>query len=151
MGQGGAQPTPPPEQDSKSRVPWIVLLVIAALLVMAYVVAVFVLFSLAGDEGTKDEIWARYIVLLTGLEAIVFAAVGWLFGREVNRKQADQAEEASKAASENAEKTAEAKATGEGLKTAVLATSESEGGVGPASALDPRLLILRNIAINTKF
>ena len=36
--------------------------------------------------------WQRLVWVFSGFEAIVFAAVGWFFGREVNRERAEHAE-----------------------------------------------------------
>lgn len=43
-------------------------------------------------KGVNEIVWGRYIYLLTGVEAIVFTAVGFIFGREVNRARAENAE-----------------------------------------------------------
>jgi hypothetical protein len=40
--------------------------------------------------------WARATFLLNGVEAVAFAAAGYLFGREVNRGRAENAEELAK-------------------------------------------------------
>src|SRR3954469_17211509 len=89
------------------------LLPIAVILLALYVVILGWLFFTADDKDASETIWGRYVFLLGGLEAIVFTAVGWLFGREVNRKQAEQAEEAQDEAKK-------ATATAKGLKTAIL-------------------------------
>ena len=117
----------------------VVLLGIALALLLAYGVTVFVLFNLADDSGVDESTWSRYIYLLGGLEAIVFTAVGWLFGREVNRKQAEQAEKATKDA-------ADAKAKGEGLRQAILVTGDSG-----LESVDPGVSALRALAEQTRF
>ena len=44
-------------------------------------------------QGTMDNSkWVQYTFLLSGLETITFTAIGWLFGKEVHRQQAQQAE-----------------------------------------------------------
>lgn len=60
---------------------------IAALLAFAW----FIIFLLHRTNTSELE-WTRGVYLLTGVEAIVFAAAGFLFGREVNRARAEQAE-----------------------------------------------------------
>jgi len=95
-----------------------VLLGIALALLVGYAITLIVLFKLADNSNVSEPVWSRYIYLLGGLEAVVFTAVGWLFGREVNRKQAEQAEKATDEATE-------AKKTGEGLKQAVLVTTNT--------------------------
>jgi len=57
------------------------------------------------DTGEPD--WSRLIYLFSGVEAIVFAAAGFLFGREVNRKRAENAEEGKKLADKQKEKAKE--------------------------------------------
>ena len=96
------------------------LLPIAVFLLALYVVILSVLLFTADDKDVSENIWGRYTYLLGGLEAIVFTAVGWLFGREVNRKQAEQAEKAT-------EEAAQAKKKGEGLKQAILTHPPSRG------------------------
>jgi hypothetical protein len=43
-------------------------------------------------EGTNDTNWNRMIFIYGGIEAVAFAAVGWFFGKEVNRQRAENAE-----------------------------------------------------------
>jgi hypothetical protein len=68
--------------------------VVTVLLLVAF--AVFIAYLLRHSDAT-DTAWSRYVYLLTGLEALVFAAVGWLFGREVSRPVVEQAKEAGQA------------------------------------------------------
>jgi hypothetical protein len=102
-------------------------------------VAVFILLAtttliafLIFHVSTDEETWKRYTYLLTGVEAVVFAAVGWLFGKEVHREQAEKAEMSRKEAEEKGREASE-KAAGEaekgrGLARAVLAAAEQESG-----------------------
>jgi len=120
-----------------------VLLSIAVGLLVVYLLILFLLFLSADDKGASEIVWGRYTYLLGGFEAIVFTAVGWLFGREVNRKQAEQAEEATKEA-------ADAKAKGEGLKQAILA-HPAIAGSGQESVGDGTFQALRNRAAATQF
>ena len=77
------------------------LLWVAVSLVIVYVIFVAVLFSRA--EEVSPDTWIRFTMLLTGVEALVFAATGWLFGREVNRARAEAAEKGKDKADEKAE------------------------------------------------
>ncbi len=52
----------------------------------------FIIFLLRRTNASELE-WTRGVYLLSGVEAIVFAAAGFLFGREVNRGRAEHAEE----------------------------------------------------------
>jgi hypothetical protein len=112
------------------------------------VTGVFIAFSyyLVDNADTTDQKeWERWVYVFGAAEAIAFAAVGWVFGKEVNRERAESAENRAKSA--EAEKTEEKKkgaalagmvvggaggqegrqrlesqgvgASGEGLKTAV--------------------------------
>jgi len=67
--------------------------IIAIGIMIAY--GVFIYF-LIGKTDAKELDWSRLIYLFSGVEAIVFAAAGFLFGREVNRKRAENAEEEKK-------------------------------------------------------
>jgi len=50
----------------------------------------------------SDLQWTRAVYLLSGVEAVTFAGIGWLFGREVHRAQAQQAQERAVRAEEQA-------------------------------------------------
>lgn len=124
---GNGEKDPKKTTDPGAPAKW--LLPIAVILLTLYVVVLVWLFFTADDKDASETIWGRYVFLLGGLEAIVFTAVGWLFGREVNRKQAEQAETAQDEAKQ-------ATATAKGLKTAIL-THPSIAGTGqemPAGA-----------------
>lgn len=49
------------------------------------------MFGLTGSTTTELE-WGRNAFLYGGVEALAYAAAGFLFGREVNRKRAESAE-----------------------------------------------------------
>ncbi|SDE85000.1 hypothetical protein SAMN05421636_10840 [Pricia antarctica] len=77
---------------------------------ITYVIAIGVLIAygffihfLTGRAGAEEPEWSRLIYLFSGVEAIVFAAAGFLFGREVNRKRAKNAEEEKKQADKEKE------------------------------------------------
>lgn len=94
---------------------------------------------LLGKVAANQAEWDRYVYLLTGVEAVVFAAVGWLFGKEVHREQAQQADDQVKAANKRADDAQANKATaqadaakaeekGRGLAAGILAFEKT----GPA-------------------
>lgn len=70
---------------------------VAAVAAVAYVVVVAVMWEHIDDT---DAAWSRRMLLFSGVEAMVFAAVGWLFGKEVNRGAAEAAERANNQANE---------------------------------------------------
>ncbi len=55
-----------------------------------FIVGLAILLWISGS-GMADPMWTRYIYLLTGVETVAFAALGWLFGREVHRQQVSDA------------------------------------------------------------
>lgn len=61
---------------------------VALVLVVVYVCMVAAMMFATGVEET---IWSRRVFLLTGFESIVFAGAGFLFGKEVHRKEAENA------------------------------------------------------------
>ena len=64
---------------------------LAVVLVIAFMAGNYLLYRTADDKATTDVVWSRYIYLYGGIQAIVFTAVGWIFGREVNRGAAEVA------------------------------------------------------------
>jgi len=95
-GNIGAQPGT--SEDRKSRIAiWVavVSLVVFALLIGA----LFFFFVTTTDE----KIWTRYTFLLSSVEAIAFAGAGYLWGKEVHREQAEDANKRAKDAGQVAE------------------------------------------------
>jgi hypothetical protein len=71
------QPTPP----AASRWSW--QFGVAVLILLGF--GVLVIFMIQFADTTQDPVWQRRIYVFSAVEALVFTAVGWLFGREVNR------------------------------------------------------------------
>jgi hypothetical protein len=98
---------------------------------------------LLGEVGVRQVSWERYVYLLSGVEAVVFAAVGWLFGKEVHREQAQQAEAKAEQASAGhvaaASEAAAERERGLALARAVLAhtTPLYARAASPASGIEP--------------
>jgi hypothetical protein len=140
---GAADADAAPYSAFKERLAgWVTVAVVAAFLA---VVAYLLLWKTGGNETG----WMRRVYLLNGIEAIAFAAVGWLFGREVHRaaaetaeKRAGQAEKRADTASEKAAaeqvSAAEHRVRGEALRDAVLAAAPvaDEGAAGPEAAAE---------------
>jgi hypothetical protein len=117
-------------QDSTARVRYLVTVTIAVVLLLAFGLLVYYLNGKA--DGENELAWQRRIYLFGGVEAIVFTAVGWIFGREVNRQQVDAAENRANASDQKADaaankaavadaKVADLGARGEAAKAAVQA------------------------------
>lgn len=45
------------------------------------------------DVDVEELTWSRRVYIFAAVEAITFAGVGWLFGREVHRERAEVAED----------------------------------------------------------
>jgi len=112
---------------------------ITAVILAVFILAgyAFFLYFLIGKASTEvdEKIWTRLIYLFAGVEAIVFSAAGFIFGRQVNRGRALKAEKDAKEAQKNEkEATASAskeKAKGENLAQLILSKVEK-----PATAED---------------
>ena len=80
--------------------------VVVGLLIGFGALVVVMLFAIGGS----DIAWQRRVYLFGAVEAIVFTAVGWLFGREVHRAEAESARtDASEAKQDAASSREEAK------------------------------------------
>ena len=75
------RPTQPPV-DSR-------ILRVAVAILAVYLLGLLIMFL---TRSANEITWARLVYLFGGLEAIAFAAAGYLFGREVNRARAENAE-----------------------------------------------------------
>lgn len=90
---------------------WQFIVAVALLVAFAALIAAMILMA-HGD----DTVWQRRIYVFGAAQAIVFTAIGWLFGREVNRSTAESAkndavqakQEAANARQEATEKTLQA-------------------------------------------
>lgn len=94
---------------------------LASLLILGF--AALIIFLL-NESGVTQTRWERYVYLLSGVEAIVFTAVGWIYGKEVHREQAQKAEaKADDATSKHVVAAADAAAArekGENLARAII-------------------------------
>jgi hypothetical protein len=64
--------------------------VFAVVVTIVFLVASALL--VANADTTNQSEWERLVYVFGAIEAIAFAAVGWVFGKEVNRQRADNAE-----------------------------------------------------------
>lgn len=132
------QPSGIPRYGSGTGPSFWIPLGIAIILLAAYLVLLIWLFSSAAE--IKDEtVWGRLIYVAGGLAAIVSAATGWLFGREVHRGVAEVATAAAQSARDDAGKAHDElskshdvalraqkdAATGHSLAAAIRATAKS--------------------------
>jgi hypothetical protein len=96
---------------------WVAPIVAGVLIVVLIIFYVFLYLNL----NAATEAWSRLTYMSGGMEAIAFVAAGYLFGKEVNRQQAQdatadkkQAQAAAKTATDNGNK----------LKTLILTKLE---------------------------
>jgi hypothetical protein len=121
------KPDAKPTQPDSSQLPWRWQFFVAAALIVAFVVLTVFMLSWA---NASDAVWKNRVFVFSSVEAIVFTAVGWIFGREVHRAQAESArmdaddakqdaKEKSDLADRKAEEAAEERAKGMRLAGAV--------------------------------
>ena len=114
----------------------------------AIIVAVVVLVGFAGllyhlftiSSGADERLWNRSIFLYGGVEALAFAAAGFLFGKEVHRQQAETRKSGQTKRRRRprlpGRKAASVKAKGQSLKTMVTAKVE-RASAAPAGTYGP--------------
>jgi ABC-type Na+ efflux pump permease subunit len=98
------QPKPPPRQRRPRQndgPKWAWQFTVAAVLLLAFAVLIVVMLSMA--DGGDETVWQRRAYLFGGAQAIVFTAVGWLFGQEVNRSAAESAKQDANEAKQDAD------------------------------------------------
>lgn len=90
--------------EGSGRQGWQLWTAVAVLLVFGAVA----IYMLAMAAGVDADVWQRRVYVFSGVQAIAFTAVGWLFGREVNSGVAAAATDAAaKARAENRQVSAE--------------------------------------------
>lgn len=100
---------------------------IAAVIVTAiYVVFVAILWNEVSNSETD---WGRKLLLFSGVQAVAFSGIGWLFGKEVNRSAVSAAADANGRANEAARVHGVTQGKGEALAAAIR---QASGGAGPA-------------------
>ena len=96
------EPNPTPTATG-SQLPWRWQLAFAIALVLVFLVLVWVLVAAAGDPPAK---WQNLVYVFGSVEALVFTAVGWVFGREVQRAQVQHLKASEKQAKDQAQASA---------------------------------------------
>lgn len=126
--------TPDARTPAKVAVFWVSVLVLFSF-------GIFTLY-LIGQADAAELKWTRLVYLYGGVEAIVFAAVGAVFGTSVQRRNVEASEERAKEADSEAEaaksraQQAESEAMkGRALRANVLAEYESATAASPTSPI----------------
>jgi hypothetical protein len=109
-------------------------------------------YYMLGQTKTDEKEWTRAVYLFQGVEAIAFAAAGFMFGKEVHRERADKAE---KRANEKEEGAAKGKALADLVKAKAEAhpvrVSRFAAAVkGPETAPEIASLDLEDLALTAK-
>lgn len=113
---------------------WSISRTVAAVTLIAF--AVFTWWMIR-QVGVGDGKWTRLIYVYQGIEAIVFAAAGLLFGTTVARRQVAAADQRAADAEQQQERGAGDAAVGVALEAAVrTAVSESDSAIA-ASGIPP--------------
>lgn len=114
-----------------------VKIVFAVIVSLAF--AAFAAFLVVNADTTNQTEWERWVYVFGAAEAIAFAAVGWMFGKEVNRERAENAEATAKEATAEANQSKETGAKlagmvigGSGGQTGLEAMGEGGGGLKEA-------------------
>jgi len=133
-------PTPPKEDSASgdySSARWTALFAVSVVILVLFGVLMIYMMAVANDASNSDAIWTRQTVVFGAGQAIAFTAVGWLFGREVNRTAAENSEAHAAGAAEEAKQAKkEAKqATAEARTHEVDATRATEKARALAAAI----------------
>ena len=127
-----AQAKPADKTSTKdATISWLTLPnIVACIIIVGYVV--FLIYMMRMVSVPEETVWMRTTYLLNGFEAIAFAAAGFLFGKEVHRQQAENAEKrADKAqdeASEAKDTASDALTKGYRLTEAIKAQAATRAG-----------------------
>jgi hypothetical protein len=96
-------------------------MIVAIVVLVGFGGLLYYLFSIS--SAANETLWNRAIFLYGGVEALAFAAAGYLFGKEVHRQQAENAEkradEKTKDVERETKKAATAEANGQSLAKAI--------------------------------
>jgi hypothetical protein len=102
------KPSPKPAPDPTPSA-WTTYVPLGVAVITLVCFGILLIYMLTLTSSASEIQWQRAVYLLSGVEAIAFAAAGFLFGKEVHRQQAeqataraDQAEEKAAAAQQNA-------------------------------------------------
>ncbi len=127
-----AAPAASPSEDALvARLRGVAAVLVAVLVLIGF--AAFVAY-LVVNVNSSEQSWTRFVYLFGAVEALVFTAIGWLFGREVNRQAVQSAEARADNAANRAEVTsgvaADQKARGEALRAAIEARTNRAATAG---------------------
>jgi hypothetical protein len=121
-------------------------MIFAGIITAIFIVAAIFLMTKAGTDSSNQ--WERLVYVFGAFEAIAFTAVGWIFGTEVNRQRADNAEGRANKAEEEKDVEKEKGRTLAGLVVGRGSIGrlrlESQGAGAPSAAPDPAVEYARS-------
>jgi len=129
----------PPEPNTSIAPPRIQIAFATALLIVFVALVVVMVLS----SNASDSAWKNLVYVFGSVEALVFTAVGWVFGREVHRAQAAAAEATAEDAKQQAQteatraQEADERANDEAIMTAKLKTGIRMYAKIATTAVDP--------------
>lgn len=143
-------------EPSKSTPRDFMALIVAGIAVLGF--GAFIVFLLSNLKLPEPQ-WTRAVFLLNGVEAITFAAAGYLFGREVHRGRAENAEKRADLAEDKAQKNEKDANKGRALAKAVTALnpgalqgvaaeSDSRRDVPAPDTANPALQVVQTLAMD---
>ncbi len=117
----------PPKQD-RSSLRELLAPIVALLILLAFVAFIIYMLWLTAAEEIE---WTRAVYLFSGAEAVAFAAAGFFFGSEIQRKRVEKAEERAEDSEERAVQAAQdvvrEESRGKALAEAIRAKAAARG------------------------
>jgi hypothetical protein len=123
-----------------SKLP-VITTIAAGLLVAAFAATILFMLQAAGQTGTSETVWARYLVIFTAVQGVGLAAVGALLGTQVKEAELKDVKKTGLAVADAAE-TLE-KARGPIPAKGAKAPSDDEVAAARATVKAGRLRMLR--------
>ncbi len=99
-------------------------IVVAAVLTAVFVISIGILFYFLSTTSMGDLTWGHYAYLLAALQAVTAGAVGWLFGSQVHRGDAEMAKTSMGNAEDRASKSEQSAMQGKVLAAQVMAHAD---------------------------
>jgi hypothetical protein len=117
-------PAPPAPSSDGNGVPWQWQLAVAAGLLAAFVILGVLMIWTA---NVPDPVWKNRMAIFSAFQSLVFGAVGWLFGRQINQVSREDAKQAKEQAAKSAEeaRTAQNEATAQQERVRALTSTAS--------------------------
>ena len=99
-------------------------ILVAGFLTIVFVISLGIIFYFLSTTSMGDPTWGHYAYLLAALQAVTAGAVGWLFGSQVHRGEADMAKSSMGKAEGRASTAEESAMQGKVLAAQVMAHAQ---------------------------